>query len=70
MYRNNFNNYSNKIYSNKGYYDERGFWIPFVVGGLAGTALGYGISNNNYNNYYRPPMYYGPYPPYPFYPYY
>ena len=25
---------------------ERFFWAPFVVGGLAGTALGYGIANN------------------------
>lgn len=32
---------------------ERFFWAPFVVGGLAGTALGYGIANNNQIN--RPP---------------
>ena len=30
--------------------DERFFWAPFVVGGLAGTALGYGIANNNQLN--------------------
>lgn len=30
--------------------DERFFWAPFVVGGLAGTALGYGIANNNQIN--------------------
>ena len=46
--------------------DERFFWAPFVVGGLAGTALGYGIANNNQMNnnpgYYYP-MYY-PYPTY------
>ena len=48
--------------------DERFFWAPFVVGGLAGTALGYGIANNQQMNaqpYYPYPMtpvYY--YPPY------
>lgn len=30
--------------------DERFFLAPFVVGGLAGTALGYGIANNNQIN--------------------
>lgn len=30
--------------------DERFFLAPFVVGGLAGTALGYGIANNNQMN--------------------
>lgn len=30
--------------------DERFFWTPFVVGGLAGTALGFGIANNNQIN--------------------
>ena len=44
---------------------ERFFWAPFVVGGLAGTALGYGIANNNYN---RPPVYYQPYYYQPYYP--
>ncbi len=43
---------------------ERFFWAPFLVGGLAGTALGYGIANNNELNnqgmYYQP-IYY-PYP--------
>ena len=34
-------------YTNDG---ERFFWAPFVVGGLAGTALGYGIANNNQLN--------------------
>lgn len=46
--------------------DERFFWAPFVVGGLAGTALGYGIANNNQLNNqggYYGPMYY-PYPTY------
>lgn len=48
--------------------DDRFFWAPFVVGGLAGTALGYGIANNNQINnqgyyYYQQPAYY-PYPTY------
>lgn len=30
--------------------DDRFFLAPFVVGGLAGTALGYGIANNNQMN--------------------
>ena len=57
-YRSNQVNYPN---------EQRGLFFPFVVGGLAGTALGYGIANNNY---YRPPVYYQPgyyqpyYPPY------
>ena len=48
-YRSNQVNYPN---------EQRGLFFPFVVGGLAGTALGYGIANNNYN---RPPVYYQPY---------
>ncbi|MBQ8132231.1 MAG: hypothetical protein IJ193_07050 [Bacilli bacterium] len=44
---------------------ERFFWAPFVVGGLAGTALGYGIANNNQiNQGYYPHPYYQPYPVY------
>ena len=48
--------------------DERFFLAPFLFGGLAGTALGYGIANNNQINnqgyyYYPQPMYY-PYPTY------
>lgn len=45
--------------------DERFFLAPFLFGGLAGTALGYGIANNNQIN--RPPMY-PIYPMYPVYP--
>lgn len=54
--------------------DERFFFAPFLVGGLAGTALGYGIANNNQinnnnNNVAFVPGYpvyvYPPYPPYP-----
>ena len=46
MYRNN----PQTLYNN----DDRFFLTPFVVGGLAGTALGYGIANNNQLNN-RPP---------------
>lgn len=56
----NYNMYKNN--SNLGYYDERGFWIPFVVGGLAGGALGYGIANNNFLSNNPVPVPYG-YPP-------
>ena len=31
--------------------DERCFLAPFLFGGLAGTALGYGIANNNQINH-------------------
>ncbi len=53
--------------------DERFFWAPFVVGGLAGTALGYGIANNNQINQggcYGGPQFVYPaqpiYQPYPY----
>lgn len=52
--------------------DERFFLAPFVVGGLAGTALGYGIANNNQINKGGPgccgqPVYFYPQPqPYPY----
>ena len=69
--RNNMNipkNFNNQNYVT--YQDgERFFLAPLVVGGLAGTALGYGIANNNQLNnkqccggYY--PMYPVPYYPY------
>ncbi len=70
----NFNNY--KWPNNNGfqkqqnvyYQDDRNLLVPFLFGGVAGTALGYGIANNNmYNNrpqYYYPPVYFRPYPPY------
>ncbi len=65
MYRNsnNFQGYVTKD-------GERFFWAPFVVGGLAGTALGYGIANNNQLNNMKPccggyyyPIYQMPYYP-------
>ncbi len=80
--RNNLTNYqgvNNNLYpnGNQEFYpeaqDERFFFAPFLVGGLAGTALGYGIANNNQLNnnqqqgccgqpvmYFQPPVY--PYP--------
>lgn len=64
-------NYYDNYYDNYNYSDdERFFWAPFVVGGLAGTALGFGIANNNQINhqtyYPYPPM--GPVYSYPVYP--
>ncbi len=41
--------------------DDR-FLFPFLVGGVAGGALGYGIANNNNNN--NPQVFY-PFPPAP-----
>lgn len=66
-FNNGFNNYS-RGYSDVTTFDndERFFWAPFVVGGLAGTALGYGIANNNQmNNGTLQPVY--PMYPYPIY---
>lgn len=64
----NNKNYPTYVYSNDG---ERFFWAPFVVGGLAGTALGYGIANNNQINTMHPNKIYPYYPVYsvPYYPY-
>ena len=59
----NFTN-GNEVYPEA--QDERFFWAPFVVGGLAGTALGYGIANNNQiNNGNKPCCGGGFYPVYP-----
>ena len=77
-----YNNYNqgyyptNGVYSNNEFYpeagseDERFFLAPLVVGGLAGTALGYGIANNNQiNNQGMPccsqPIMFVPTPMYP-----
>lgn len=64
----NNKNYPVYSYNNNG---ERFFWAPFVVGGLAGTALGYGIANNNQINNINPNKVYPYYPvyPVPYYPY-
>ena len=55
MYKNN-----NQVLYSDG---DRFFLAPFVVGGLAGTALGYGLANNNQLNNYH-----GGYYPQPIYP--
>ncbi len=75
-YRNFNSNYSMDYRNYNSEYpmdDERFFWAPFVVGGLAGTALGFGIANNNQlNNGSMQPVYpvypYPMYQPYPSYP--
>lgn len=46
--------------------EERFLLAPFLFGGLAGTALGYGLANNN-NNQVMYPVY-PIYPAYPTYP--
>ena len=73
MYTNNPNMmesfYPNPYISTYNNGDERFFWAPFVVGGLAGTALGYGLANNNQiNNQPFYPMVPVPYYSYPMYP--
>ena len=71
-----YSNYRGQIPSN--YYpnqysmnqeDERFLLAPFLFGGLAGTALGYGIASNNNNQVMVPmyPVYPTPYPIYPTY---
>ena len=64
---NNTLNYPSYEIQNPG--DDRFFLAPFLVGGLAGTALGYGLANNNQLNhqggYYPQPIYPIPMPYYP-----
>lgn len=63
------NNYNDQYMMNGE--DDRFFFAPFFIGGLAGTALGYGIANNNQinnNGYYQPYPVYPVYPLYPNYP--
>lgn len=67
-YYGNFNNQSMNqyIYSED---EERFFLTPFLVGGLAGTALGLGVANNNQlNSNNNAPTYYPIYPVYPMFP--
>ena len=54
----------NNVYYNE---DDRFLLAPFLLGGLAGGALGYGIATTNKPQQYYPmyPMYY--YPVYPMY---
>ena len=66
MYRNQFE--MNNQYPVE-YQDERFLFTPFLVGGLAGTALGLGIANNNQiNNGNFGGFYPAPMPIYPVYP--
>ena len=69
MYSNYPSMYSSPVNSST-YYgdDERFFWAPFVVGGLAGTALGYGLANNHQIQNNQMGYYYPAYPIYPSYP--
>ena len=65
-----YNNYQDPYMFNNSE-DDRFFFAPFLVGGLAGTALGLGIANNNQmnnNSYYQPYPMYPIYPVYPSYP--
>ena len=65
---NNYSQYSNYYYPRA---DERfagGIIAPLLLGGVAGYAIG---NNNNYNNNWRPMVFYPTYRPYPIYnPYY
>ena len=58
---------TNQRHASNSYYvdDDRFFLAPFLLGGVAGTALGYGIANNNQMNNNQ--GYYPVYPVYPFY---
>ncbi len=52
--------------------EDRFLLAPFLFGGLAGTALGYGLASNNNNQMVYPmypiyPMYSTVYPAYPTY---
>jgi len=56
-----YNQYPTNYYGNQD--EDRFLLAPFLLGGVAGTALGYGIANNNQPQYYPMPMY--PVYPYP-----
>lgn len=66
MYRNDygmptdvsFQTYPNEMSGN----DDR-FLFPFLVGGVTGGAIGYGLANNNNNN--NNPQIFYPFPPAP-----
>ena len=62
MYSNQYD-FNNSQYPME-YHDDRFLFTPFLVGGLAGTALGLGIANNNQLNNTS----YIPYPNYQFIP--
>ena len=56
-------NYGN--YATQNYSDDRFFGVPFLVGGIAGTALGYGLASNQNN---QGETFYPVYPTVPMYP--
>ena len=56
-------NYGN--YATPNYSDDRFFGVPFLVGGIAGTALGYGLASNQNN---QGETFYPVYPTVPMYP--
>lgn len=65
MYRNDYgvpavNSYT--TYGNQGGQNDDRFLFPFLVGGVTGGAIGYGLANNNNNN--NPQIFY-PFPPAP-----
>lgn len=75
MYSHNYiiPNNTSHMYRNEPNSDDRFLLTPFLAGGLAGTALGFGIANNNQINRPQccgiPPVIYPyPYPPYRPYP--
>ena len=63
MYPQKYTNYK-VIYPNQ---QDRCLFAPFILGGIAGTALGYGIANNNQNNNQCYAIYSVPYYQYPYY---
>lgn len=54
MYRQNMNNANDQRFVG-------GFFVPLLLGGVAGYAIG---ANNRPNYYYPQPYYYYPYPTY------
>ena len=65
----NYRGYQNTYYPTREE-DERFLLGPFLFGGLAGTALGYGLASNNNNQVMYPvyPIYPGYPTTYPIYP--
>ena len=71
MYSRNYiiPNNSSYMYRNGQNNGDRFFLAPFIAGGLAGTALGFGIANNNQiNNGNFGGFYPAPMPIFPVYP--
>ena len=64
IYRSNDSTYNMYPYTQTE--EDRFLLAPFLFVGLAGTALGYGIANNNQMNGGCCPNYYQPIYPYPY----